>query len=212
MWAQGTIARLEELRLGVVESLLDVRLSLGQHREIVAAAETSVREHPLRERGWAILMTALYRSGRQAEALRAYQRLRTYLAEQLGVEPSRELADLEESMILQNPDLRWPSASALTSSEKRSGSSRIDVCTVLVARTRSHGAGPVPSDSDGCASLLVDIVALHEGRSIRVDSGHFVALVDRPADALAGRATLQVECSTLHGEHGLRIALAIGEV
>jgi DNA-binding SARP family transcriptional activator len=212
MWAHGAIARLEELRLGAVESLLDVRLSLGQHREIVAAAETSVREHPLRERGWAILMTALYRSGRQAEALRAYQRLRTHLAEQLGVEPSRELADLEESMILQSPDLRWPSASPLTSSEKRSGSPRVEVCTVLVARTRSQGAEPVPSEPDGCASLLADMVALHDGRSIRMDSDDLVALFDSPADAMAASAALQIECTTFHDHHGLRIALAIGEV
>src|SRR5664280_2337724 len=206
MWAQGAIARLEELRLGAVESLLDVRLSLGQHREIVAAAEASVQEHPLRERGWAILMTALYRSGRQAEALRSYQRLRTHLAEQLGVEPSRELADLEESMILQSPDLRWPSGSPSTSSETRPETSRTDVCTVLVARTRSQGGGPEPTEPDGCAPRLADIVALHDGRSIRVDSDDLVALFDSPADAMTASAALQIECTTFHDHHGLRIA------
>jgi DNA-binding SARP family transcriptional activator/tetratricopeptide (TPR) repeat protein len=106
-WAQGEITRLEELRLGAEEMLLRARLDLGHHHEIAAGAEAAVGEQPLREERWAIYMLALYRSGRQAEALRAFQRLRSLLDEQLGVEPSPDLADLEQAIVLQSPELKW---------------------------------------------------------------------------------------------------------
>ena len=76
-WARGDITRLEELRAATLESWLQARLGLGDHVGVVGAAEnTLAKADPLRERLWAQLMVALYRSGRQAEALRAYQRLR----------------------------------------------------------------------------------------------------------------------------------------
>jgi DNA-binding SARP family transcriptional activator len=95
-WAMGVAARLDELRQSAVESALDARLILGGHREVVGLAKAALAEHPLRERLWGQLMLALYRCGRQAEALRAYQRLRTTLGEELGIAPSAELVALEE--------------------------------------------------------------------------------------------------------------------
>lgn len=106
-WAQGEIARLEELRLGAQEMLLTARLELGHHREISAEAEAAVAEQPLREQRWSTYMLALYRSGRQADALRAYQRLRSLLDEELGVEPSPEVTDLEHAIVMQSPELQW---------------------------------------------------------------------------------------------------------
>jgi DNA-binding SARP family transcriptional activator len=76
-WAQGAAVRLNELRLDALERLHDARLALGEHGELCGELEHLVDEHPLRERMWAQLMLALYRSGRQADSLRAYQRLRT---------------------------------------------------------------------------------------------------------------------------------------
>ena len=75
-WSPGRIeaARLDELRLSAEESLLDARLAAGEHRDVVAVAEARVAEAPLREHRWAILATALYRCGRQADALRAFKR------------------------------------------------------------------------------------------------------------------------------------------
>ena len=106
-WASGETTRLEELRRTSQESLMDARLALGEHHQLVAALESAVAEDPLRERRWRQLMIALYRSGRQADALHAYQRLRLFLGDQLGIEPSAELTLLEHSIILQKPELDW---------------------------------------------------------------------------------------------------------
>lgn len=107
-WAVGPAVRLEERRLATIELLVDARLSLGEHAGLCAELEHLVDEHPLRERFWAQLILALYRSGRQADALRAYQRLRKRLGEELGIEPSRELADLETLVLRQDATLDLP--------------------------------------------------------------------------------------------------------
>ena len=85
---------------------------MGAHHHLVGELEALVGTHPLRERLRAQLMLALYRSDRQAEALRTYQDLRRVLGEELGIEPSRELASLEEAMLLQRPELEWRAAPA----------------------------------------------------------------------------------------------------
>jgi DNA-binding SARP family transcriptional activator len=78
---------------------------LGQHHDVVVLAEAAVDEEPLRERRWASLILALYRCGRQADALRAYQRLRKLLETELGIEPSSELVALDAAIIRQDPGL-----------------------------------------------------------------------------------------------------------
>jgi class 3 adenylate cyclase len=80
----------------------------------VPELETLVAEHPLREGFWAELMLALYRSGRQADALRTYARLRRHLGEELGIEPSKELVRLEEAILLQRPELDWQASRQVT--------------------------------------------------------------------------------------------------
>lgn len=99
------IARLTELRLSALEARVQADLACGRHRSVVAEVEAMVAEHPLRERLWALWMLALYRVGRQADALAAYQQLRTVLGEQLGLEPSTELRQLEDQILLQDPAL-----------------------------------------------------------------------------------------------------------
>src|SRR5215218_7153273 len=93
-FARGEIARLEELHLDALEERIEADLALGRHAELVSELEGLVREHPLRERLRAQLMLALYRSGRQAEALAAYQDARRTLVDELGVEPGRTLREL----------------------------------------------------------------------------------------------------------------------
>jgi DNA-binding SARP family transcriptional activator len=106
-WSPGRIeaARLEELRLSAEESLLDARLAAGEHSDVVAVAEVRVGEQPLREHRWAILGTALYRCGRQADALRALRTARHTLVEQLGIDPGAELVGLEQAILAQDESL-----------------------------------------------------------------------------------------------------------
>src|SRR5215212_6376690 len=104
-FAQGQIARLEELRWAALEQRIDADLASGRHAELVGELEALVDEHPLRERLRCQLMLALYRSGRQAEAVDAYRAASTELSEELGLEPSEELKRLERAILQQDPVL-----------------------------------------------------------------------------------------------------------
>jgi DNA-binding SARP family transcriptional activator/ABC-type branched-subunit amino acid transport system substrate-binding protein len=102
---QPAIARLEEQRLTALEEHAQAQLETGGHSLVVASLEGLVREHPLRERLWLLLMLALYRSGRQGDALAAFHRARGLLADELGIDPSPELQDLHERVLRQDPVL-----------------------------------------------------------------------------------------------------------
>ena len=102
---QAASVRLEEDRLGVLEARFDALLEAGQARDVVAEAEHLVGEYPLRERFRAQLMLALYRCGRQADALAAYQAARRVLIDELGIEPSAALRELEQAILQQSPSL-----------------------------------------------------------------------------------------------------------
>jgi predicted ATPase/DNA-binding SARP family transcriptional activator len=109
-WARAEAERLGELRLGAFEDLIEARLSLGEHRTLVPELESLVSEHPLRERFWGQLMLALYRCDRQAEALRVYQRVRTTLAGELGLEPGPGLVELERHILDHDATLIAPAS------------------------------------------------------------------------------------------------------
>jgi DNA-binding SARP family transcriptional activator len=104
LWAR----RLDALRDDADEELLTERLAAGGHREVLPDAERRVREHPWRERGWAVFALALYRSGRQADALTALRAGRARLTEDLGLDPGPELAVLEQRILRRDPDLDLP--------------------------------------------------------------------------------------------------------
>lgn len=104
-FAQGPINRLEELRLTALEEGFEARLALGRGADLVADLEALVAEHPLRERLRGQLMLALYRAGRQAEALELYQETRRLLVDELGIEPSPNLQRLETAILRQDPAL-----------------------------------------------------------------------------------------------------------
>jgi DNA-binding SARP family transcriptional activator len=101
------VRRLMELRSGAEEDLADARLASGDHAAVVSVAARAAELEPLRERRWAQLMVALYRCGRQAEALEAFRRCRSYLISQLGVEPGVDLKELEARVLAQDPSLSW---------------------------------------------------------------------------------------------------------
>src|SRR5207247_7341451 len=101
-----------ELRLGALAERIEAELRLGRHGELVPELEALVDEHPLRERLSRQRMLALYRCGRQVEALEAYQAARRELVEELGIEPGRELRELHQAILRQDPALELETRSA----------------------------------------------------------------------------------------------------
>jgi DNA-binding SARP family transcriptional activator len=171
-FAQSAIARLEELRVVALERRVEADLTLGRHVELVPELEGLVTEHPLRERLREQLALALYRSGRQGDALAAYQSARRTLADELGIEPSQSLQQLEQAILRQDPSL-----------DPRAGG------TEPVAPREP----PAPADLPPDRSLLVvsedengldRLVALAEALAARPRRELIVALLARP-DELA---------------------------
>jgi YVTN family beta-propeller protein len=167
--------RLAELRLGALEDRIEADLRLGRHRELVAELEGLVRDQPLRERLWAQLLLALYRSGRQADALLAYQRARKVLVEELGIDPGAELRRLHAAILAQDPGLDLP-ASAEANAKPELASSQEEGAQVLslheiapAARAAAGAEEQAPSQTDGSRSRLrlvqaepADVVDLRE--------------------------------------------------
>jgi class 3 adenylate cyclase len=121
-FAQGEIARLDELRLATIEERVEMDLLCGRHGDVVGELESLIREHPLRERLRAFLMLALYRSGRQADALDAYRSAREILVEELGIEPGPELRSLQERILHQDPEIATPATQVVGRPMVASGS------------------------------------------------------------------------------------------
>ena len=105
-FAQREIARLDDLRVAALEHLIEAKLALGGHADVVEQLEVLIGEHPYRERLRAQLMLALYRCERQADALQAYQDARKSLVEELGIEPGERLRALERAILAQDPSLQ----------------------------------------------------------------------------------------------------------
>jgi DNA-binding SARP family transcriptional activator len=112
-WARREASRLTELHLAAVEDRFDVDLSMGLHADVVEEIRGMVGAHPFRERLWGQLMLALYRSGRQTEALAAYADARKVLAEEPGLDPGPDLTALERAILAHDPDLAAPPTQVL---------------------------------------------------------------------------------------------------
>ena len=141
-WEAGRLeaARLNELRLAVVEDLLQARLDAGDHRGVAAAATVAAGEEPFRERRWAILALAQYRGGRQADALASIRTARRMLGSELGLDPGSDLVVLEHSILSQDPSARRPTGTSW--SPARTAPGRDCRRTTPGTRTRSSGARP----------------------------------------------------------------------
>ncbi len=212
-FARPVITRLEESWFTATEDRVDADLMVGRHAELIGELEALVQEHPLRERLWAQLMTALYGAGRQADALRAYQRARTVLAEQLGIDPGPALRRVEEAVLAQDPalaspplpvvdDLRAPSSNLPTAATLLIGREmEIDATTTLVREHRVAtivGAGGV-----GKTRLAVEV-----GRRLLAEFEHgvymadFAPVVDATGVATAIASALGVEVELGEGASG----------
>ncbi len=132
-FAPAEIRRLEELHMRALELAIDAELAAGRHDEVIARLEALIAEEPLRERLHAQRMLALYRAGRQSEALEAYRQAHRTLAEQIGVEPGPELRRLQEQILAQDPALDAPAPVAELPRELEGGS------PLLAGRERELG-------------------------------------------------------------------------
>lgn len=137
-WIRPEAVRLEELRLVAAEVRIDAQLRVGRHHEVVGDVDALRLEHPLREQFARQAMLALYRSGRQAEALRIAQQFRATLRDDLGLEPSADLRDLESAILEERADLAWvPPAVPVTRDRAVGGREALPIeTTALVGRER----------------------------------------------------------------------------
>lgn len=169
-FAQSEVARLEELRLVALENRAEADLALGRHAELVAELEALVRAHPTRERLREELMLALYRSGRQVEALESYRDARRTLDEELGLEPGSRLQQLERSILTHDPAIAAPPARG----------------AVAVLRRRRRGGTLVALGGVLLLGVVVAAVALSTGSDgpSTIDE-NAVGLIDPDSGALS---------------------------
>jgi DNA-binding SARP family transcriptional activator len=171
-------ARLSALRLQALGRRIDAELELGRHAEVLAELESLTRNEPFREQFTAQLMIALYRSGRQAEALEAFQRLRATLGEELGLEPTPELRDLERAILNQAPSLaagRSPSTGLLSELRKP-----VTVLAATFTRGRELDVEVEAHVADRIAVHAARIVAEHDGTVLPTVDGTLVAVFGLP--------------------------------
>jgi DNA-binding SARP family transcriptional activator len=167
-FAQAEIARLEELRLAAEEERIDAALDLGRHAELIGELEALIAAHPLRERPRAQLMLGLYRSGRQADALEAYQDARRIMTEDLGIEPTPMLRELEAAILAQDPALEaTPTPTAATASPEPEARK---IVTVLFADVVASSALARQLDPERLKRVMgrffamaSDVIASHGG-------------------------------------------------
>ena len=212
-FAQAEIACLVELRLAALEERFDADLALGRHHELVPEIEGLIRRHPLRERLRGQLILALYRSGRQADALEAYQQTRRVLVEQVGIEPGQALQRLERSILLQDPSLELPPG-ALGPAERANVSrpalppvveGQPDKVTWPLASSRARRAIGILAGLLAAAAFVLKVT--HDDSSVATPtsvSGNSLALVDAESNDLVEQIPV--------GNHPTSVAAGEGAV
>jgi ABC-type transport system substrate-binding protein/DNA-binding SARP family transcriptional activator len=181
-FAQVEIGRLEELRLGAVEDRIEADLALGRHAEVVGELEALAAAHPLRERVYGQLMLALYRCGRQAEALEVYRKARRTLVDELALEPVPALQRLEQAILRQDPSLELPAPAAAPAAPATPARpavrgawvaaaavivAAVVVAGLLLAPGAAPGAGATLAGTNGL--LAVDLAAGRPVATARLD-------------------------------------------
>jgi YVTN family beta-propeller protein len=196
-FAQSEVARLEELRLSAVEQRIEAELALGHHAQVVGELESLVGRHPFRERLRAQFMLALYRSGRQAEALEAYQDARRALVDELGIEPGEELKALQGAILAHDPALGG-SAPPRRPGRREATAPGEPAAAVAAPRARALPAAGVLALALAVAAVFVLLAGDSgddAGAAPVTDDSHAVAVID-PAE---NRVTTVVSVGTNPG-------------
>ena len=223
-FAQAEIARLEELRLVCLEERIEADLALGAGSELIGELQRLVAEQPLRERPRGQLMLALYRAGRQTEALEVYRELGSLLREELGLEPAPALQELEAAILRHDPALRTPKAPAKAPAEAAVRKQVTVLCAELQAAS-SSGEGLDPEALGvvlaRAQAILSSTLEGYGGKLAAVASERILGVFGVPTlheddalraaqAAIAGQSALQAEASVLERERGLRLEVRIG--
>ena len=225
-FAGAEAARLEEARLSALEERIDADLACGRHGELVGESAGLTRDHPVRERFWAQRMTALYRAGRQTEALRAYQDLRRYLGDELGIEPAEDLRRLEGAILRHESELDWkPPATGARTAAASEGPDDLSpgvvscLFTDLVAFTEladrpTGGAGDALRRHH--VSAVHQALSTHGGREIKRLGDGVTAAFASPLAAVGAAVAIQQAMEAPLRDPGpplsVRIGLHAGEV
>lgn len=191
-FAVGEITRLEESRWAAIEARNDMLLAIGRHAEVVGELSQLVKRLPLRERFHEQLMLALYRSGRQADALRAYATARAVLVEELGLEPGPRLQELEHAILAQDRSLDWRPSGAEASALRPSAGPGID-------------AGTLPAP---VSSLIGREAAISSARELL----ERVRILTLTGPAGAGKSRLGLELARLEADAGTVWFVDLGSV
>jgi DNA-binding SARP family transcriptional activator/DNA-binding beta-propeller fold protein YncE/ABC-type branched-subunit amino acid transport system substrate-binding protein len=189
-FAQTEIARLEELRLAALEDRVEADLALGRHAALVPELEALVREQPLRERLRGALMLALYRCGRQSEALDVYRAMRRALVEELGLEPSPPLQRLQRAILAHDPELEPPPTAVRAAAMRRAGWWLVAAGAVLAGAAAPATAVELTRGGAGVSRMLPNNVG-----AIDPKTNKFVAEIpagNRPAQLTVGEGGLWV--------------------
>ena len=225
-FAQAEIARLEDLRIAALEQLVEAKLALGRHTEVIGELEGLIEQHPYREGLRAQLMLALYRADRQADALQAYQDARNRLVEELGIEPGARLRSLESAILAHDPALSQPVVVAAAEPEPTPAASpELPSGVVTFMMTDIEGSSELwEADFEGMAAALqlhdgviAGTVEESHGRVLKTkgEGDSTLSVFRRASDAVAAAAGLRrllAETTWPPGmEPRVRIAVHTGE-
>ena len=219
-WAQVEIARLEERQLAALEARIDADLELGRHRELIAELEPLVAEHPFREHLLEQLVVALYRSGRQADALDAYRRGAGRLRSELGLEPGRSLQELEARILRQDAALDPPRVGVRRDARLRSWRLVVAGAAIIVAAAVAAGAVALTRGSETSLASIAPGVAIVNASNGRLVAHIGPSYIKVPAEVITGdgrfwvwnlRPYEMVEIDPDNGHIIRRIGSPIGE-
>ncbi len=205
-WAQLEIARLEELRLAATEQRIDAELELGHHAQLVPELEALVADHPLREQLRGQLMVALYRSGRHAEALDVYRRGRQVLRDELGLEPSPFLTELERQILSHDVTLSAPARRVLPVGTVTLLFTDIEGSTRLL-RQLGERYGDVLAQHQ---LILRDAVERCDGREVDTQGDSFFFAFASAKSALAAAVIAQRALAEHEWPDGARVRVRMG--